>query len=170
VTARFCIRCGQRLATVREDGHRRRRCRACGWTFYSNPVPAAVALIERRGRVLLTRRGRPPHAGTWDLPGGFLEADETPERGLRRELREELGIGARGLRLLGFATDRYGPKGFPLLTLVFRVRPAPGPIRAGDDVTEARWFPKGRVPFGAIAFRSLRRLLRDALRRGLRGS
>lgn len=117
----------------------------------------------RGGRILLTRRARPPHAGTWDLPGGFLEAGESPERCLRREIREELGIGIRRARLIGFATDRYGPKGFPLLTLVYRVSAARGRLRAEDDVSEARWFPRRAVPYREIAFPGLRRLLRACL-------
>lgn len=148
---------------MREEGRLRRRCPRCGWTFYNNPVPAAVAVLMRGGRILLTRRARPPHAGTWDLPGGFLEAGESPERCLRREIREELGIGIRRARLIGFATDRYGPKGFPLLTLVYRVSAARGRLRAGDDVSEARWFPRRAVPYREIAFPGLRRLLRACL-------
>lgn len=117
----------------------------------------------RRGRVLLARRARPPYAGTWDLPGGFLEAYEMPARALERELQEELGLRARRVRLIGFATDRYGPRGFPLLTLIYRVTPAPGAVRAGDDVAEIRWFPLDRVPFRSIAFPSMRRRLRAYL-------
>ncbi|MGH7323870.1 MAG: NUDIX hydrolase [Candidatus Rokuibacteriota bacterium] len=159
MSARFCIWCGRRLGTVREEGRRRRRCHACEWTYYDNPVPATVALIERGGRVLLTRRARPPYAGTWDLPGGFLEADESPEAGLRRELREELGVRTRRATFVMFATDRYGPRGFPVLTLVYRLS-ATGTVRPADDVTEARWFPTDRLPMSQIGFPSVRRLLR----------
>lgn len=164
MTARFCPACGGRLAAIRQEGRSRRRCVRCGFILYGNPVPAAIAVIVRGGRVLLTRRARPPYAGTWDLPGGFLEGGEHPEEGLDRELREELGLRASRARLIGFATDRYGPKGFPVLALVYRVTAARGRIRAGDDVAEARWFPRGAVPFRAIAFPSLRRLLRLYLR------
>src|SRR5262245_8822105 len=97
--ARYCLACGGRLAAIRQEGRTRHRCRRCGWTFYDNPVPAAVAIIEGRRGILLGRRAGPPHEGTWDLPGGFLEADELPERGLRRELREELGVRVRSARL-----------------------------------------------------------------------
>jgi len=86
-----------------------------------------VALIMRGGRLLLTRRARPPYAGTWDLPGGFLEAGERPEACVRRELREELALGIRQARLVDFALDRYGPKGIPVLTLVSTAgNPVPG--------------------------------------------
>lgn len=123
----------------------------------------SVALIVLRGRVLLARRAHPPYAGTWDLPGGFLEAGELPDEGLRRELAEELGIRARRTRLVGFATDRYGPRGFLVLTAIYRVVPEPGPIRAADDVSEARWFPERAIPYRRIAFPALRRALRAYL-------
>lgn len=166
--ARFCMACGRRLALVRREGRSRKRCPRCGWTHYGNPIPAAVALIVRRGRVLLTRRARPPYRGTWDLPGGFLEAGELPEAGLRRELREELGLGSRRARLIAFATDRYGRRGVPILTLIYRVTPAPGRLRVADDVTEARWFPWRMLPFAEIAFPSMRRALRRYLLNGTR--
>ncbi len=164
MTVRFCIACGALLRLVADGAHRRPRCPRCGWTFYDNPVPAAIALIEHRGRVLLGRRARPPYEGTWDLPGGFLEAGETPERGLARELREELGVGVRRARLIGFATDRYGPAGFMVLTTIYRVTPASLRFRVADDVSEVRWFPRGRLPYRRIAFPAMRRALRAYLR------
>ena len=160
MTVRFCLACGSRLRRIREGGRVRRRCRRCGFTFYGNPVPAAAAVIERGGRVLMARRARPPYARTWDLPGGFIEAGEHPEASLRRELMEELGIRARGARLLGFATDRYGPRGVAILTAVYRVASFTGAVRPADDVSEARWFPRRALPYREIAFAGLRRLLR----------
>src|SRR4030095_11988394 len=106
VTARFCLRCGKRLTSVRVDGQRRRRCPRCGWTFYGNPVPACAAVVLAAGRLLLARRARPPYAGMWDLPGGFLEAGGAAIGALRRELREEIGVRVRRARLIGFVTDQ----------------------------------------------------------------
>src|SRR5207247_2748322 len=88
---KFCIQCGSRLVAVREEGRTRRRCPRCGWTFYGNPVPAAVALVTRGGRLLLTPRAPPPYAATRDLPGGVPAAERHPEAGLPGEVR-----GARG--------------------------------------------------------------------------
>lgn len=162
--ARFCLSCGRRLRTVDGEGRRHRRCPACGWTFYGNAVPAAAGIIIRGGRVLLTRRAHPPYAGTWDLPGGFLDGAETPEAGMRRELKEELGIEVRDVKVLGFLMDRYGLGGLPILNVVFRVTPEPGPIRPADDVSEARWFPLDAVPFRAIGFPAMRQAVRDYAR------
>lgn len=168
-TARFCLRCGDRLHTVSEDGRRRQRCPACGWTFYGNPVPAAVALVEQRRRLLLTLRGRAPYADTWDLPGGFLEADETAEQALARELREELGLRVRRARFVTTAHDRYGLGGVPVVALVYRVTDLSGAMRVADDVAAARWFPLEQVPYRAVGFPSMRRLLRAWVRERLSG-
>ena len=151
---------------MRDARHRarvRRRCPRCGFIFYDNPVLASCAVVIRGRRVLLARRANPPCAGLWDLPGGFLEAGETPEDALRRELREELGVTVRRARLAGFEPDRYGPGGFPTLTAVYRVDLAPGPMRCADDVSEVRWFPVTEIPFRAVAFASMRRALRASL-------
>ncbi len=65
-------------------------------------IELAVAWLERRGRVLAVRRPqRGPLAGLWDLPGGDLRPGETPPRGIRRLLRERVGLSAGRLRRLG---------------------------------------------------------------------
>jgi ADP-ribose pyrophosphatase YjhB (NUDIX family) len=126
-------------------------------------VPATVAIVLGPRGVLLCRRAAAPYRGTWDLAGGFLEGGERPERGLRRELREELGARVRSARFVGFEIDRYGPGGVPVLGLVFEVRVV-GRIRARSDVSEVRWFQRNAIPWRQIGFASIRRALRAYLR------
>lgn len=166
MTYRFCMACGGKLRRLRQEGRDRLRCRRCGWTFYGNPIPAAVALVMRGRKVLLGRRADEPYRGTWDLPGGFLEAGEIPEVALRRELREELGVGIRSARLLGFFNETYGRRGFPILAAVYRVRLAGGRLVTASDVSELRWFDRERLPFREISFPSVRRALRQFAFRG----
>lgn len=157
------MRCGARARAVREDGFRRWRCPRCGWVFYGNPVPATVAIVVGRRGILMCRRAAEPYRGTWDLAGGFLEADESPERGLRREVREELGARVLRARFRGFVVDRYGRGGVPVLGLVYEVRLA-GRISARSDVSEVRWFARDAIPWRRIGFVSIRRALRAYLR------
>jgi 8-oxo-dGTP diphosphatase len=161
--ARYCMACGAGLQTVRQEGRRRRRCPECGWTFYDNPTPAAVAIVEGPAGILLARRAAPPYQGTWDLPGGFLESGELPDRALGRELREELGTRAVMTRFHGFSTDCYGPGGVPILAMVYVTRLVGEPA-AGSDVAEVRWFRRDAIPWRQIGFPSVRRALREYLR------
>lgn len=161
--AEHCLACGSRLRPVREERRTRRRCPRCGWTFYNNPVPAVVGVIRnRRGQILLVRRAAPPYEGSWDLPGGFLEAGELPEPALRREIREEVGARPVRMRLLGFFNDTYGTGGFPILATVYTARLAGSP-RAASDVSEVAWYSPRNLPYREIRFRSVREALRSYL-------
>ncbi len=84
---------------------------------------AACALIDADGRILLARRpeGR-PMAGLWEFPGGKLHPNETPEAGLIRELREELGIEVAESCLAPFAFASHAYEGFHLLMPLFLCR------------------------------------------------
>jgi 8-oxo-dGTP diphosphatase len=84
---------------------------------------AAVALIDRDGRVLLARRPEgKAMAGLWEFPGGKVEPGETPEAALIRELHEELGIDTweSCLAPLSFASHAYAE--FHLLMPLFACR------------------------------------------------
>lgn len=84
---------------------------------------AAAVLIDRDGRVLLAERPAGKFlAGTFEFPGGKIEAGETPEAALVRELAEELGIDTREscLAPLTFVSHRYDD--FHLVMQVFAIR------------------------------------------------
>ncbi len=84
---------------------------------------SAVALIDRDGKILLSQRPQgKPMGGLWEFPGGKVEADETPEAALIRELEEELGINTwqSCLAPLTFASHAYDE--FHLLMPVFVCR------------------------------------------------
>ncbi|MGR3498868.1 MAG: (deoxy)nucleoside triphosphate pyrophosphohydrolase [Limimaricola soesokkakensis] len=84
---------------------------------------AAVALIDADGRVLLAQRPEGKSmAGLWEFPGGKVEADETPEAALIRELHEELGIDTQEscLAPLTFASHAY--ESFHLLMPLYACR------------------------------------------------
>jgi 8-oxo-dGTP diphosphatase len=84
---------------------------------------SAVALIDKEGRVLLARRPEGKSlAGLWEFPGGKVEAGETPEAALIRELKEEIGIDTWSscLAPLTFASHSYPD--FHLLMPLFACR------------------------------------------------
>ncbi len=112
------------------------------------PVVAA-ALIDRDGRVLLTKRPKnKPLAGLWEFPGGKIEDGETPETALIRELREELGIETEisCLAPVGFSTENTKKatdkannlEEFHLLILLFACRKWGG-LPLGLEGQEISW-------------------------------
>jgi 8-oxo-dGTP diphosphatase len=84
---------------------------------------AAVALIDADGRVLLAKRPPGKHlAGMWEFPGGKVQAGETPEAALIRELDEELGIGVQESCLAPFTFASHPYEQFHLLMPLYVCR------------------------------------------------
>jgi NAD+ diphosphatase len=107
VTPQFCPQCATGLATIEvaEDGgpKARLRCPACGWTHWNNPTPVLAAVIEcvdRDGQLLLARNAAWT-ARMFGLVTGFMEADETPQQGITREVAEETSLEVEALALIG---------------------------------------------------------------------
>lgn len=100
-TARFCRACGAGLETLPLAGRLRQVCAAgCGHVEWGNPLPVVAALVERDGHIVLARN----HAwaeGSFGLITGFLEAGESPEAAVMREVAEELGLAASAATLIG---------------------------------------------------------------------
>lgn len=104
---RFCPACATPLALIvaAEDGgdRQRLRCPACDFTHWNNPTPVLAAVVEcvdRGGQVLLARNAAWP-GRFFGLITGFMEAGETPEEGIRREIAEETALEVEQLNLLG---------------------------------------------------------------------
>ncbi len=95
---RYCPQCATPLAwrVETEDGgdKSRLRCPACDYTHWNNPTPVLAAVIEcrdREGRLLLARNAAWP-VGLFGLVAGFMEAGESPEDGIAREVVEETSL------------------------------------------------------------------------------
>jgi len=138
----------------------RQECSSCGFVLYHNSSPCVGAVPrDASGRVLLGRRGIEPFRGDWNTVGGFLRYGEDPYEGLRREVREELGVPCEVEEFITMASDTYGKDGPALMNAYFCVRLGSDAIRPQDDVAELRWFPLESLPEN-IAFQSDRKALR----------
>ena len=101
---RYCPTCATALTitTQMEDGGEkaRLRCATCGFTHWNNPTPVLAAVVEYHGQILLARNA------AWSgrmfaLITGFMEAGETPQGGIEREIKEETSLDTQSLDLIG---------------------------------------------------------------------
>ena len=152
----FCGRCGNPMEM--SAGERSMRCPVDGLLSYPRLSPAVIVLVERDdGRALLGRSGR------WDTPmystlAGFVEAGETLEDTVHREIREEAGVEVDEVRY--FASQ---PWPFPnSLMLGFTARWASGDIQIDDDeIVDAQWFAHDDLPMIPPKVSIARRLIDD---------
>ena len=84
----------------------------------------------------------------WDIVGGFLEAYEHPEDGLRREVLEETGLEVEVIEYFDTTIGDYEYQNEinPTLNIIYRTRVTNGEIKAGDDIESLEWFHKNEVP------------------------
>lgn len=87
----YCPECGSPHFEVNNE--KSKKCTDCGFVYYFNPSSATVALIlNEKKELLVCRRAKEPAKGTLDLPGGFIDMNETGEEGVGREVWEETGL------------------------------------------------------------------------------
>lgn len=133
-THRFCGACGGPTHLV--PGERCMRCAACGHMAYPRISPAMMVLIQDGDAILLARHLNSP-SGFFTALAGFLEAGESIEDAIHREVQEEVGLRVRDLRYFGSQ-----PWPFPhSLMVAFTAQYAGGDIRLDTaEIAEARWF------------------------------
>jgi len=83
------------------------KCNACSRTYFHNVATAAAAILEYDKKIILIRRAMEPGRGKLDLPGGFIDPEETLEDGLKREIKEELGITLDKMEYIGSSPNIY---------------------------------------------------------------
>ena len=135
---RFCPQCATPLQPIvqDEDGgpKERLRCPACSWTHWNNPTPVLAAVVEYEGRILLARNAAWP-GRMYALITGFMEAGETPQEGIRREVKEETDLDATAVELIGV----YDFQRMNQVIIAFHVQ-AQGVVRLSPELVDYRLY------------------------------
>ncbi len=156
-THRWCGACG--TPTAHQAGERARRCPACGHTAYPRISPAMMALVWRPGELLLARA---PHYANqmYSALAGFVEAGESIEECLHREVAEEVAVRVQDLRY-------FGSQSWPFpnsLMVAFTARWAGGDIvPQASEIADAQWFPIDALPHIPPRFSIAGHLIRDTV-------
>lgn len=140
-TNQFCGRCAAR--TLDMDDEMAKRCPRCGMVFYPRLSPAAIMLVRRGDELLLARSPHFP-PGMYSALAGFVEAGESIEETIRREVREEVGVEVGEIRYFGSQ-----PWPFPnSLMIGFFAEWAGGEPTIGDplEIEDVRWYRLDDLP------------------------
>ena len=113
---KYCPQCGSE--TFVKNNEKSKRCENCDFVFYMNASAAVAAFIQNENNDLLVCiRAKEPAKGTWDLAGGFVDANETAEEAMKREINEELKVEALETKYLFSLPNEYEYSGLTIPTL-----------------------------------------------------
>lgn len=145
---KYCLYCGHELLVKNINGKDYYACPAknCEYVYWDNPLPVVAAIVEHDGNVLLARnKAWPPKI--FGLITGFLEKGESPENAVLREVKEELGLNARLVSMIGVYIYLEQNQ----IIIAYHLK-AEGAIKMSDELAEIKSIPPQKVrpwPFGA---------------------
>ena len=135
---KFCPQCATPLSWIAEmeDGgeKERLRCPACGYTHWNNPTPVLAAIVEYQGQVLLARNAAWP-GKMFALITGFMEAGESPQAGVAREVKEETNLDCSEVNLVGV----YDFQRMNQVIIAYHVK-ASGQVALSPELAEYKLF------------------------------
>lgn len=157
----YCPKCGSKHFDINTE--KSRKCDNCGFEFFANPSSSTAAFIfNEKGELLVARRAKEPAKGTLDLPGGFVDNNETAEQGIAREIKEETGLEVEKISYLFSLPNIYIYSGMEIHTLdMFFVAHVSGDQqpKAADDAAELMWVPVDDLHTEQFGLRSIRQAL-----------
>ncbi|MEQ8712151.1 MAG: NUDIX domain-containing protein [Cyclobacteriaceae bacterium] len=139
--AAYCQKCASPLMEKEKDGYLRQVCSSeeCDQIFWNNPIPVVAGIIEYDGNIILIQNVGWPKEW-YGLVTGYLEKGETPEQGMLRELKEELGLEGEIQSFVG----NYSFFEKNELILAYHVT-AKGDIIMGDELADYKIIPIEKV-------------------------
>jgi len=155
---KYCPKCGSNRFV--ENNFKSKKCENCGFIYYYNCCGATVALIfNDKGELLVATRAKEPAKGTFDMPGGFIDLEETAEEGLVREIKEETNLDIDKFEYLFSIPNKYMYSGFEVETIdlffICHVSET-SKLKAEDDVAGLRFMKLSDIDpqkFGLVSVR-----------------
>lgn len=112
---KYCPFCGN--ISLVEESCKSIKCLNCNYVYFHNTASSVAAIIEIDRSILLTIRANEPKAGMYDLPGGFVDYNESLEDAIKREIFEELGVNLKNFSYLCSFPNEYIFKGVTYFTV-----------------------------------------------------
>ncbi len=157
----YCPKCGG--LTVNKHNFNKLVCNnsKCLFTFYLNIAAAVAVIIVFNNKLLMTVRANEPAIGKLDLPGGFVDKDETLEEAVNREVYEELGIKVNNMSYLCSYPNKYLFKGIEYLSIdsffVCSINSIDNIQTDSNEILDYKLVDLDILDFETISFRSTRK-------------
>jgi NAD+ diphosphatase len=151
-----CPACGS--GDIVFDENKKIICRECAFTYFHNVAAAVGAILEYDGKIVLIKRAKEPGRGMLDLPGGFIDPNESAEEAVVREVKEEINIDIREPEYLGSFPNiyKYQDVLYHTCDLFFYCRINVLPVEfSKTEVEELVLLRPSEIPADKIAFDSV---------------
>ncbi|WP_340677400.1 NUDIX domain-containing protein [Paraglaciecola sp.] len=158
---RFCPQCGAQGFSQRCE--KSLVCSECGFTYFHNVAATVTGFIFYQDKLLLVKRGQQPCLGMLDLPGGFVDPNESNEQALIRELQEELQLRVDSLQYMFSFPNHYCYKevSYPTLDSFFMIKldALPELTIQQAELSGYCWLEPSEIDPEALAFDSHKKAL-----------
>ncbi|QWE21318.1 NUDIX hydrolase [Polynucleobacter sp. AP-Kolm-20A-A1] len=154
---KYCPNCAATL-TIKipaDDSRERHVCEACGSIHYQNPRNVVGSIPVYGTQVLLCRRAIEPRLGYWTLPAGFMELGESTSHGAARETLEESGAAVE----IGLLYSLLNVPHAEQVHLFYLAKMTSPEFCAGEESLEVALFEEHEIPWGDIAFPTVKQTL-----------
>jgi NAD+ diphosphatase len=162
---KFCPNCGSQ--NIEYLNNFKFSCNTCDFILYHNIAAAVAIVFTLEDKILFTVRNVNPDKGKLDLPGGFIDPDETAEQAACREIKEEIGlvIDSSSLRYITTSPNNYLYKNVAYRTMDIiyecQLKTAEINIIAKDEIKELIWIKRKEIDLTEIGFFSIKNVIKD---------
>ena len=157
---KFCPNCASKNFTY--DNNFKFHCKDCDFVLYHNIAAAVAVIFTYEDKILFTVRNVNPDKGKLDLPGGFIDPNETAEEAACREIKEELGLTITPDDLTYITTE---PNNYIYKNVAYRtmdifyecaLKTESISVAAQDEIQELVWIKRSEIDLDEIGFVSIR--------------
>lgn len=165
----YCPKCAGKLDNtfkLEQGGDFVPKCTKCGFLFFQNskPTGSVVPVDINSNKIMLAKRAVNPSKGKYDIIGGFLQENEDPITGTKREFLEETRYKLDNLKYLNTYIGKYGDQENLIYTFNVTytcILPTDADLKPNDDIDALGWFDLKQFDMSVLAFEYLSKVISD---------
>ena len=113
---------------------------------FKSPILTVDGVFLEKDKVLMVKRAIQPFLGYWVFPGGHVDYGERVEKAIQREMKEELGVSVKIIKLFGVYSDPKRDPRYHTISLVYLLKKIKGKIKLNYEASEFKYFSLDNLP------------------------